>query len=57
MSDPGLEKAFSISPKITGKLTVELQDDIIVIETPEELESNQKYILKNGQVMEPNLHY
>ena len=45
MSDTGLEKAFSISPKIKGKLTVELQDDVIVIETPEELESNRTYIL------------
>ena len=45
MSETGLEKAFSISPKLKGQWAVELQDDVIVIEIPEELESNRTYIL------------
>ena len=45
MSETGLEKAFSISPKLKGKWTVELHDDVIMIEIPEELESNRTYIL------------
>jgi hypothetical protein len=45
MSETGLEKSFSISPKLKEKWTIELQDDVIVIEIPEELESNRTYIL------------
>jgi len=45
MNETGLEKAFSISPKLKEKWTVELQEDVIVIEIPEELESNRTYIL------------
>ena len=45
MNETGLEKAFSISPKLKEKWTVELQEDVIVIEIAEELESNRTYIL------------
>ena len=45
MSENGLEKAFSISPKLKEKWIVELHDDVIVIEISEELESNRTYIL------------
>ena len=45
MSETGLEKAFSISPKLNEKWAVELKEDVIEIEIPGELESNRTYIL------------
>ncbi|MDP6685082.1 MAG: Ig-like domain-containing protein [Candidatus Marinimicrobia bacterium] len=45
MSETGLEKAFSISPKLKEEWKVELQGNVILIDIPGELEPNRTYIL------------